>query len=81
MTSDTPSRLRFQSYDTSSEEYVTKYSVLNKIGEINRVDSFLGELEPSLLSRRTRKVDHAPPHPPIEYLLNVQSMSRVSILI
>lgn len=30
MTQDTPSRLMFQSYDSSSEQYVTKYSVVNK---------------------------------------------------
>ena len=29
MTSDSPSRLRFQSYDSSSGQYVTKYSILN----------------------------------------------------
>lgn len=30
MTSDTPPRLRFQSYDSSTGQYVTKYSVVNK---------------------------------------------------
>ncbi len=29
MTSETPSRLRYQNYDSSKGEYVTKYSVLN----------------------------------------------------
>lgn len=30
MTSDTPPRLRYQNYDSSTGEYVTKYSVLNR---------------------------------------------------
>lgn len=30
MTSDIPSRLRYQNYDSSTGEYVTKYSVLNR---------------------------------------------------
>ena len=30
MTTDTPSRLTFQNFDTTTQEYVTKYSVANK---------------------------------------------------